>query len=106
MEFFPPASPAGARPPGLKSLRSGGAPAPHEQPLCTGLSAGDRINHYKPINYFPPASRPATNSLKTHYHFDVCIIVATRERYDDDDDDDDDDNDDDDDDHDDDDDDD
>ena len=35
--FFLPASPAGG-----KSLRSGGAPAP---PLCTGLSAGDRINH-------------------------------------------------------------
>ena len=44
----------------------GGASALPEPPLCTGLSpptlpAGDRINHYKSINYFPPASRPAGN---------------------------------------------
>ena len=48
IDYFPLASPAGG-----KSLRSGGAPAPlPKPPLCTGLSADDRINHYKPINYF------------------------------------------------------
>ena len=42
-------------------IKVGGAPAPPNPPFCTGLSAGDRINHYKLINYFPPALRPAGN---------------------------------------------
>ena len=42
-----------------------GASRPPNPPVCTGLSAGDSINHYKPINYFPPASPAGGKSLRS-----------------------------------------
>ena len=49
-------------------IKVGGAPAPPEPTLCTVLSppslpAGDRINHHKLINSFPPASPAGGKSL-------------------------------------------
>ena len=52
MDFFPPASPAGARPPGQIIMEI-------IKVLCRGA--------LPPEPPVPPASRPATNSLSTHY---------------------------------------